>query len=270
MYLSVYCWRRTLFLHLCILLLASCFTCPAGTTASQKSGDDSSIQVLRFNCNAYNSTYVKTNALRIPKQFTIEMWVRHMGCMNTLSTFRTMLFKSKHLILGLNANNNSYSLTLMSGNLSAMLITMQTSIVVFNKWLHLSIVNDQSRGLVMYLYANQTIMQGPYANLLNIDEANVFIGTKGTVEIDRFEGNILNVQIFDKALQLQTIQSNFDRSEDISLPNTIIAVSLISTSLESNHLKVTVTLAESVSSPICCSGYNPNCAAHFDGIACAG
>ncbi len=174
------------------------YTCPAGMTASEqtlgmlpasKAAIEYGQKFLRIRCDQSVSTWFAMKKQQLGREFTIQIWVKHMGCVKASSPIRTLLFAKDRFKLIYNTTGRRYQALLSAGKKRRWINGTQ-DVVAYNKWVNLVFICDPKSGVRLYKNRQSVVLSGSYMDLTTNTSEYIYVGSTDLPDVDRFDGYI--------------------------------------------------------------------------------
>ena len=165
------------------------FSCPKGTTNEDRRGNNLNNNVLgeghfpyRIYCDKMLDTYVKTDPISLPDTFSIQLWIRHTGCLSNNSHIRTIIHKPGHLLFVYNAQTDQYEFSYLNESYVRTSYFKSRTSIIFNKWEQLILEHSLTR--IKFCHDDKILVCDDDKHSVggNKSKEHIFIGTKNTIE----------------------------------------------------------------------------------------
>ena len=171
-------------------------------------------------CANTQNTQFTYGPISIPGEFTIQIWLKHMPCSDPSSSIRTIFFKQSHINWIYNTSINGYSLTIQNPARIHRINNNLMPAVVYNKWIHLSVINSASKGFYLLKYGSEIVLRDSFVDIINNNQDFVHIGTSGIPAFDRFDGYFREFRVWKRSILLSEAKDNYDRMLSSCIDNT--------------------------------------------------
>ncbi len=225
----------------------------------------------------------------MPKLFTLQLWLKHLPCpTGGAGDVRTVVFQPGHIFWEYNVDINGYNVNV--GDTKLGYFGSNTNLIytgAYNKWMHLTVIHDKTRGLRMYLNGADLVLSGSYSDTKSLASEPVYLGTSWPASLKRFSGELREFRIWGQVLTLAEMKDNFDRELvvtprppstlmyynrlDTNDPKPLVSMIISDTVSTSDYGDYnTIPLQEEVGDedPICCRVGQDCTNLKFNGVSC--